>query len=289
MAASTRILSASGWSSSWSIRPVQAAISRAHEIVIAPVAVAASSERVPAQQAHLPDGGLGVLAAEAGFRGEPGGGGGVPVGVVVVGGVEPPHQPVGGRAEQGGDRPELLQGLGPAGAVEAVGGRGVQVRPRPRCRRGARRRRWRSPGRGRPGRIRPVWRAHQQPPPSAGRREHADEAHAVAGIVPWRALARLRPQHSSGTAEPGGSAGVPPGGNPRGRRAFGGRVREGLPSPSYITRSIDGNQMIWTMIIYSISCHLRHRHETEWEMSQAGPFDKTGLICLGILSPGRLG
>jgi hypothetical protein len=34
------------------------------------------------------------------------------------------------------------------------------------------------------------------------------------------------------------------------------------------------------MIIYSISCHLRHRHEIVWEMSQAGPFDKTGLICL---------
>ena len=34
------------------------------------------------------------------------------------------------------------------------------------------------------------------------------------------------------------------------------------------------------MIIYSISCHLRHRHDIVWEMSQAGPFDKTGLICL---------
>ena len=43
-AASTRILSASACRSSWSIRPVQAAISRAHEIVSAPAAVAASSD-----------------------------------------------------------------------------------------------------------------------------------------------------------------------------------------------------------------------------------------------------
>ena len=79
-------------------------------------------QRVAGQQAHLADGGLGVPAAEAGLGGEPGGGGGVAVGVVVVGGVEPAHQPVAGGAEQGGDRGEPLEGLGPGGAVEAVGG-----------------------------------------------------------------------------------------------------------------------------------------------------------------------
>ena len=52
---------------------------------------------------------------------------------------------VGGRAEQGGDRPELLQGLAAGGAVEAGGGRGVQVRPEGAARRGARPRRSRNP------------------------------------------------------------------------------------------------------------------------------------------------
>src|SRR3984957_14590621 len=84
-------------------------------------------DRVPAQQAHLPDGGLRVVAAEARFGGEPLSGGGVAVGVVVVGGVEAAYQPVGRRPEQGGDRPEPLQGLAPGGAVEVGGGRGVQV------------------------------------------------------------------------------------------------------------------------------------------------------------------
>ena len=83
---------------------------------------------VAGQQAHVADGGLGVLAAEAGPGGEPRGGGGVAVGVVVVGGVEPAHQPVGRRPEQGGDRPSCSRASRRAGGVEVGGGRGVQVR-----------------------------------------------------------------------------------------------------------------------------------------------------------------
>jgi hypothetical protein len=48
--------------------------------------IARDKDQYRAQQAHLPDGGLGVLAAEMGSGGEPGGAGGVPVGVEVVGG-----------------------------------------------------------------------------------------------------------------------------------------------------------------------------------------------------------
>jgi hypothetical protein len=33
------------------------------------------------------------------------------------------------------------------------------------------------------------------------------------------------------------------------------------------------------MIIYSISCQLRHRQEMELERDGHGPFDKLGLIC----------
>jgi hypothetical protein len=85
-------------------------------------------QRVASEEAHLPHRGLGVLAAEVRFRRQPGGGGGVPVGVVVVVGVESAQDPVGRGAEQRGDRPEGLQGLAAGGAVEAGGGRGVQVR-----------------------------------------------------------------------------------------------------------------------------------------------------------------
>ncbi len=71
---------------------------------------------VAGEQPHLPDGGPGVLGPEAVPGREPGGAGGVPVGVVIVVGVEPPQDPVGRRPEQGGDRPELLQGLAPGRA-----------------------------------------------------------------------------------------------------------------------------------------------------------------------------
>jgi hypothetical protein len=37
------------------------------------------------------------------------------------------------------------------------------------------------------------------------------------------------------------------------------------------------------MIIYSISCQLRHRQEIALGRDRHGPFDKLGLICLGIL------
>ena len=47
------------------MRPVHRAISLAHEIVIAPGGGRGVQRRVPAQQPHLPDGGLGVPAAEA--------------------------------------------------------------------------------------------------------------------------------------------------------------------------------------------------------------------------------
>ena len=221
------------------------------------------------QQAHVADGGLGVVAAEAGLGGEPLGGGGVAVGVVVVGGVEPAHQPVGRRAEQGGDRAELLQGLAPGRAVEIGGGRGVQVRAEGAADPERVRDAGEAPAGGGQGASRSVWRAHHEPPPSAGRREHADEAHAVAGNCRGGALARLRPRRC-GPAEPGGSAGDPPGGNPRGAaRPWGARSRGAAFSP-HITRSIDVNQRLDGMIIYSISCRLRHRHEIEWEMSQAG-------------------
>ena len=112
-------------------------------------------EGVAGEQAHLADGGLGVLGPEAVPGGEPGGSwwrsrrrrarnrrrtG------------------AGGRwggAEQRGDRPELLQRLAAGGAVEVGGGRGVEVRAE-----GARPTRSASatlanPGRGRPGRIPP--------------------------------------------------------------------------------------------------------------------------------------
>lgn len=45
-------------------------------------------QRAESEQAHLPDGGLGVLAAEC-SGGEPCGGPGLAVGVVVVGGIGP--------------------------------------------------------------------------------------------------------------------------------------------------------------------------------------------------------
>ena len=83
---------------------------------------------VAGEQAHVADGGPGVPGAEVVFGGEPGGAAGVPVGVVVVAGVEPAQEPVGGGAEQGGDRPECLQRLAAGGSLEVGGGRGVQVR-----------------------------------------------------------------------------------------------------------------------------------------------------------------
>ena len=105
-----------------------------------------------------------------GFSSQPLGGGGVAVGVVVVGGVEPPHQPVGGRAEQRGDRTELLQRLGPAGAVETGRGRGVQVRAEVAADPERVGDAGEAPAGGGQGASGPVWRAHHEPPPSAGLR-----------------------------------------------------------------------------------------------------------------------
>jgi hypothetical protein len=121
---------------------------------------------VAGQQPHLADGGLGVLAAEAVFGGEPGGAGGVAVGVVAVGGVEPAQDRVVGGAEQGGDRAELLQGLAAGGSLQVGGGRGVEVgggrAGGPQCVGDAGETR----AGGGQGASRPVWRAHHEPPPS---------------------------------------------------------------------------------------------------------------------------
>ena len=84
-------------------------------------------QRVPAEEAHLPDGRLGVLAPEAGAGGEPGGGGGVAVGVVGAVGVEPAQQPGLRRRQPGRDRADRDQGLPAGGAVQVAGGRGVEV------------------------------------------------------------------------------------------------------------------------------------------------------------------
>ena len=151
---------------------------------------------VPAEQAHVADGGFGFVGAEAGPGGEPLSGGGVPVGVVVVAGVEPPHQPVGRRPQQGGDRPELLQGLGPGGAVEAGRGRGVQVRPEVAADAERVRHAGEAPDRGGQGASRSVWRAHQQPPPPSGAESMRMKLTRRRGR-PWRA-ARLRPRQRAG-------------------------------------------------------------------------------------------
>jgi hypothetical protein len=82
---------------------------------------------VPAQQAHLPDGGPGVPAPEAGAPGEPGGGAGVPVGVAGAVGVEPAQQPALRGGQPGRDRPDLRQRFAARGPVQLPGGRGVQV------------------------------------------------------------------------------------------------------------------------------------------------------------------
>ena len=122
-------------------------------------------EGVAGEEPHLADGGLGVLAAEVVFRGQPGGGAGVPVGVVAVVGVEPPQQPVGGRAEQGGDGAEGLQRLAPGGALEVGGGRGVQV-PGDGVADAERVRHAReAPAGGGQGATGTVCRAHRGPPP----------------------------------------------------------------------------------------------------------------------------
>ena len=80
-------------------------------------------EGVAAQQAHLADGGLGVLTPELGLGGEPGGGAGVAVGVVGAVGVEPPQQPVLRSGKPGLDRPDRDQGLAAGGPVQLPGGR----------------------------------------------------------------------------------------------------------------------------------------------------------------------
>ena len=99
-----------------------------------------------------------------------------------------------------------------------------------------------APAGGGQGASRSVWRAHHEPPPSAGRREHADEAHAVAGNCRG---GRLR-ACGHGTALRLSLAAAPAirrAGIREGRRALGGRVREGLPSPPHITRSIDDKEI----------------------------------------------
>ena len=155
------------------------------------------------QEAHLPDGGLGVPAAEAVPRGEPGGGGGVPVGVVVIAGVEPAQDRVGGGAEQRRDRAEGLQGLAAGGAVEAGGGLGVEVcadgpARAERVRRDERAAPRRTLRRGRPGRIRPRLACTSRTTPSplgAG----AAAARPVARRLACRAATAvrlLRPTHA---------------------------------------------------------------------------------------------
>ena len=84
-------------------------------------------QRVPAEEAHCADGGLGVFAAQAGAAGEPGGGGGVAVAVVGGVGVEPAQQPVLRGGQPGLDRADRDEGLPAGGPVQVPGGRGVEV------------------------------------------------------------------------------------------------------------------------------------------------------------------
>ena len=202
---------------------------------------------VAGQQAHVADGGLGVLAAEVVLGGEPGGGGGVPVRVVVVVGVEPPQDPVGRRRQQGGDHPELLQRLAAGGTVKVTGGRGVQVdggRSGGPQRIGDAGEAAAGGGQGASG---PVWRAHHEPPP-----------------LRW-------------VARGGWCAGRPP------------RMRSGVLLARVAclslqnTRLIDANQIdIGRSFVRFLSATPSTGNRgAGW--SQPGPFDKTGLICLGIL------
>ena len=126
-------------------------------------------QRMPSQQAHLPDGGLGVPAAEVVLGGQPGGAAGVPVGVVVVAGVEPAQEPVLRGPEQRGDRPEGLQGLPAGRALEVAGGGGVQVRAEGAADAERVRDAGEAPAGCGQGATRTVCRAHHQPPPPRSR------------------------------------------------------------------------------------------------------------------------
>jgi hypothetical protein len=186
--------------------------------------------RVAGQQPHLADGGLGVLPPQMRPGCEPGGAGGVPVGVVAVVGVEPPQDPVGGGAEQRRDRAEGLQGLAAGGAIEVMGGRGVQVRAEGAADAERVRDAAEAAAGAAEGASRPVCRAHAEPPPPG--------------------VARLGLSSARATTFDGGHQG-----------GAVGRCR-GLPATHQITSSTHDNQIVCQDHLFD-SCRLRHRQDAE--------------------------
>src|ERR1700685_1661763 len=152
VAAPTRIRSASVCSSSGSIRPVQAAISRAHEIVRPPAAVAASSSGC------LPSRRIWRTAALASLR---------PRWFLAASQAALLAYPSASWPSSASNRRShpLWAARAAGGTLEVGGGGGVEVRPEgpadPQRVRHARE----SPAGGGQGASRAVCRAHHEPPP----------------------------------------------------------------------------------------------------------------------------
>ena len=248
-AAAMRILSASDWSSSSSIRPVHRDLPRPRDRDGA-AGGRLVQQRVPAQQAHLPDGGLGVeLGARRGSWRRASLVVACPSASWSSAASNRRISPLAAAPSREVMSPELLQASARAGPWESSRGRGV-----PGTSRGAqgdfaaRPPALANPGRGQPGRI-----------PS--------RLPCTSTATPFRWFTRrLR---AVGRGPPGASA-----------------TSCSLTRAACLPYRLPVRSMIIKYVILHDflfdNCRLRHRHDNGLDRSRAGPFDKTALIYLGI-------
>ena len=255
VAASTRIRSASVWSSSWSIRPVHPAISRAHEIVNAPVVVAASSNGWRARRR------IWRTAALASFR---------PRWFFAASHVALLAYPSASCPSSASNR--RSSPLAAAPSREVIAPRASSASPRAAPSRSAAAGEFRHVAAARV--TRSASATLPKPPPGAASAHPEPSAvHIISHPLPGQ-------EPATGSRFRGGwRAGRPP------RMRLLRLAHAGLPaSPKRLPVRPEIIKRLYHDHLFD-SCRLRHRQDMGLGRDGHGPFEKTGLICLGILGP----